>query len=119
MVGGWGTKCGGFAGAAGQCGIRVIGRGPFGWPEFNAWVRVDPSGDGRKNRNLHNGGTELSHPSLPPSPPNPPNPPQSESAVDAQPVPVRNLFMYGPVDHSCSAGSPKNIGQFKTFIFFF
>jgi hypothetical protein len=31
----------------------VIGRGPFGWPELNAWVRVDPSGDGRKDINLH------------------------------------------------------------------
>jgi hypothetical protein len=30
----------------------VVGRGPFGWPELNAWVRVDPSDDGRKDRYL-------------------------------------------------------------------
>jgi hypothetical protein len=31
----------------------VVGRDPFGWPELNAWVRVDPSDDGRKDRYLH------------------------------------------------------------------
>jgi hypothetical protein len=36
----------------------VVGRVPFGWPELNAWVRFDPSDDGRKDRYLH---TERGH----------------------------------------------------------